>query len=77
MQQKPRDDGHKNHNIEQGTSRQESVSEHLEEGVEEAQLAVAGETITTTVVKSIYVIKSVLTGNLVLSLRDSVSCVKN
>ena len=45
MQQKPRDEGHKKHAIEQGASNQGSVSEHLEGGaedvVEEAQLAVA------------------------------------
>ena len=41
MQQKQRDEGHKKHDSEQGTSHQESVSEHLEGGVEEAQLAVA------------------------------------
>jgi undecaprenyl-diphosphatase len=45
LQQKQRDEGHKKHNIEQGTSNQGSASEHLEGGVqnvgEEAQLAVA------------------------------------
>ena len=44
MQQKQRDEGHKKHDIEQGTSHQEAISEHLEgvmeDGVEEAQLAV-------------------------------------
>ena len=40
MQQKQRDKGHKKHDIEQGTSHQESLSEHLEGGVEEAQLAI-------------------------------------
>jgi undecaprenyl-diphosphatase len=35
------DNGHKKQNMEQGTSHQESVSEHLERGVEDAQLEVA------------------------------------
>jgi undecaprenyl-diphosphatase len=45
LQHKPRDEDHNKHDIEQGTSNQESVSEHLEGGVEnvveETQLAVA------------------------------------
>ena len=45
LQQKPRDGDHNKHDIEQGTSHQESVSEHLQGGaedvVDEAQLAVA------------------------------------
>jgi membrane-associated phospholipid phosphatase len=45
MQQKQEDEGQKKHNIEEGTSNQESVGEHIEEGVEvvveEAKLGVA------------------------------------
>ena len=45
MQQKQRDESHKKHDTEEGTSHQESVSEHKEGGVEdvveEAQMAVA------------------------------------
>jgi membrane-associated phospholipid phosphatase len=41
LQQKQRDEGHKKHDSEQGTSPQESASEHKEGGVEDAQLAVA------------------------------------
>jgi hypothetical protein len=45
LQQKQRDEGHKKHDSEQGTSPQESASEHkegyVEDVVEDAQLAVA------------------------------------
>jgi undecaprenyl-diphosphatase len=45
LQQKPRNEGHQKHDIEQGTSHQESASEHLQGGaedvVDEAPLAVA------------------------------------